>query len=187
MDGPDLLGQRKGIIPPPCSSCEWWPSALSFSIDGPNHHWGAPLPSLLRTSISRVLSSIVRSCLGPLQINGPGECGDWDGKFSLYLPISLHSFITQRMAKGICARDSPWFSPDRIVLISAPPSRHPISEGLIQRILRLKLFKFYFRSEEGGNSDEGATPPAPRHCNTRGRVDLPPILPLLPHRTHSVH
>ena len=116
---------------------------------------------------------IARSCLGLLQINGPGKCRDQVEKLSLYCPNSLHLHISWCMEKGICAWDSPWFSLGRIILISTPPLHHLISEGLIWRLWNSCTYKLHFCSEEGGDSDAGATPPAPLHCSTRGRVVLP--------------
>lgn len=55
---------------------------------------------------------------------------------------------------------------------------HPMTMNLLACVL-------HFCFEEGGDSDVGAMPPTPRHCSTRGRVALPPILSLLPHQLHS--
>lgn len=63
--------------------------------------WGPRSPSLSCTSPLHWVP-IVQSYLGPLQINGPGEHGDWAEKLGLYLQKSLHPFIVHCVEKRIC-------------------------------------------------------------------------------------
>ena len=75
--------------------------------------------------------------------------------------------------------------------VSSSPSVHlnissPLDHGHPTNPM-CQIYEFHFCSEEGGDNDEGAAPPAPHLCNMRGRVALPLILSLRPIDCIQIH
>ena len=122
--------------------------------------------------------------LGPALDQQPRWAQNWAEKFILCLWKSLHPFIICRVAKRICRMGFsmlfPWPNHPKLSIASSLSD----STTLIQWAGTSQPMILHFRPKGGGDIDAGATPPTPRHCSTRGRVDLPQFCHSCSHRLH---